>query len=271
MNKLKILSDYLKSAGLKEQAYGVIKLGQTEEPTAFDPTRPRLSDLHKALKKRLNREKESPDPSDMIPPSEEDLFLYPSDMIPPSEEDLFPPAEESENIWDETEDWMKGIPENLLTTASDKPIGKIRDLSSLCKNGPKPVGVWYAQGSEWLRFISIEMPVVMEEVNYVYSVKPNYSSGDLKTSSGGVLRLDTEEKVLQFSNMYSKRLTGYSFEVSWPIVCSRWDGIEIIPYQQSLSLKSSTSWYGTWDIPSGCIWRQGGALEIDLLRSRPGL
>ena len=256
MNKLKILSDYLKSAGLKEQAYGVIKLGQTEEPTAFDPTRPRLSDLHKALKKRLNREKESPDPSDMIPPSEEGLF---------------PPAEESENIWDETEDWMKGIPENLLTTASDKPIGKIRDLSSLCKNGPKPVGVWYAQGSEWLRFISIETPVVMEKVNYVYSVKPNYSSGDLKTSSGGVLRLDTEEKVLQFSNMYSKRLTGYSFEVSWPIVCSRWDGIEIIPYQQSLSLKSSTSWYSTWDIPSGCIWRQGGALEIALLRSRPGL
>ena len=256
MNKLKILSDYLKSAGLKEQAYGVIKLGQTEEPTAFDPTRPRLSDLLKALTERLNREEESPDPSDMIPPSEEDLF---------------PPAEESENIWDETEDWMKGIPANLLTTASDKPIGKIRDLSSLCKNGPKPVGVWYAQGSEWLRFISIETPVVMEKVNYVYSVKLNYSSGDLKTSSGGVLRLDTEEKVLQFSNMYSKRLTGYSFEVSWPIVCSRWDGIEIIPYQQSLSLKSSTSWYGTWDIPSGCIWRQGGALEIDLLRSRPGL
>ena len=57
MNKLKILSDYLKSAGLKEQAYGVIKLGQTEEPTAFDPTRPRLSDLHKALKKDLTEKK----------------------------------------------------------------------------------------------------------------------------------------------------------------------------------------------------------------------
>lgn len=256
MNKLKTLSDYLKSAGLKEQAYGVIKLGQTEEPTALDPTRPRLSDLIKDLTERLNRKKESPDPSDMIPPSKEDLF---------------PPAEESENIWDETEDWMKGIPANLLTTASDKPIGKIRDLSSLCKNGPKPVGVWYAQGSDWLRFISIGRPVVMEKVNYVYSVKPNYSSGDLRTSSGGVLKLDTEEKVLQFSDMYSKRLTGHSFEVSWPIVCSRWDGIEIIPYQQNLSLKSSTSWYSTWDIPSGCIWRQGGALEIDLLRSRPGL
>jgi hypothetical protein len=192
-------------------------------------------------------------------------------MVPPSEEDEFPTAEESEDIWDETEDWMKGIPANLLTITSDKPIGKVRDSSSLCKNGPKPAGIWYAQGSDWLSFISVGNRGLMEGMNYVYSVKPNYSSGDLRTSSGGVLKLDTGEKVLQFSNMYAKRLTGYSFEVSWPIVCSRWDGIEIIPYQQNLSLESSTSWYNGWDIPSGCIWRQGGVSEIDLLRARPGL
>ena len=214
MNKLKILSNYLKSAGLTEQSRLVIKLAQME-----------------------NKDETLPEEEE----EEESFYSYGRKL----------------------DDWMKELPSDSMVTVSPKPIEAIKDFSGSCTAAPKPRGVWYAPGSEWLDWMSGEMPDWLNDVNYIYKLTPNYSGG--LDSSGGVLRLSTEEDILRFSEEFSIS----SYEIDWAKVASIWDGIEIIPYQHSLGY--SIRWYYGWDIASGCIWRPSGASEFSLLRSRPGL
>lgn len=47
--------------------------------------------------------------------------------------------------------------------------------------------------------------------------------------------------------------------IDWPLVATRYDGIEIAPYQYAHRMGSL--WYNTWDCASGCIW------NIDAIRS----
>jgi hypothetical protein len=274
MNKLKTLSNYLKLYGLNDQARDVIKLGQSE--LSLDTNQEKLGSLDPNLMKLLRERLQREDPkliSKDLPPSEEDeedIWDQTENWMKGIPEVLPPSEEDEEDIWDKREGWMRGISNGLLITTSYEPIDRIKDSSSLCGSGPKPNGIWYAQGSDWLRFISIEAPFTMSEMNYIYSIRPNYSSGDLTNSSGGVLKLDTEDKILQFSKKYSKRLTGSWHEIYWPIVCSKWDGIEIIPHQNALTTEPTTRWYSLWDIASGCIWRPSGVSSLELISSRPG-
>jgi hypothetical protein len=46
--------------------------------------------------------------------------------------------------------------------------------------------------------------------------------------------------------------------IDWKRVASRYAGIEICPYQNSLRMKAITGWYYPWDVASGCIWSPAG-------------
>ena len=83
---------------------------------------------------------------------------------------------------------------------------------------------------------------------------PRLAAGDPRYADyvGGVLRLSTEEEVVEFSRTYS------NFDkVDWHKVALIWDGIEICPYQRSLRL-GTIGWYSAWDVASGCIWQPVG-------------
>ena len=220
MNKLKFLSNYLKSAGLTEQYRLIAKLAQIEN-------------------------------KDEISPEEEEDDIYYDDQ--------------------EFDDWMRGLPSGSMITVSSKLIDTIKDFSGKNSVEMKPSGIWYAQGSAWLDWMSSEMPDSLNDVNYIYKITPSYSGG--LDSSGGVLRLSTEEDVIIFSKRFGIDLLGFGSVqfIDWSKVVSVWDGIEIIPYQRSLRLDRHTGWYYGWDIASGCIWRPSGVSSLELISSRPGL
>ena len=185
------------------------------------------------------------------------------------------PTEENDYSYDEPEerfdDWMEPLPRDGLILVSPGPISEVKDMSGNCKRGWKPVGLWYANGTEWLEFLKYNMPDWMEKVNYIYKINPNYSSGGLD-GNGGVLKLSTEEEVIEFSKEYGVDPYGSGSvdHANWSAVARRWDGIEIIPYQYSLRMGRHTGWYYTWDVGSGCIWRPNGVSSLELISSRPG-
>ena len=43
--------------------------------------------------------------------------------------------------------------------------------------------------------------------------------------------------------------------IDWKKVASKYDGIEIVPYQPKARM--NLLWYYGWDIASGCIWNLG--------------
>lgn len=168
-------------------------------------------------------------------------------------------------------DWLKDLPKDELISASSGLISNIIDTSGSCSIDDKPNGLWYAIGSDWVSLLAYENSDRMSEVNYIYKVKPKYSSG--LNSSGGVLKLSSKMDVINFSmrlGTTSQYGTGTD-RIDWAKVSTIWDGVEIIPYQDSLRLSDYTAWYYAWDLPSGCIWRSGGASDLELIRSRPGL
>jgi len=194
-------------------------------------------------------------------------YLY-LKKIAQSEPDLF--EEDEEDFGRGMEDWLKGLPRNELILTSPQMISGVRDTSGSCSTAWKPVGLWYASGTDWIEYLTYNMPDWISKVNYVYKIKPKYSSG--LDGSGGVLKLSTEEEVRDFSEQFGISRYGRGIDyVDWGSVSKIWDGIEIIPYQDSLRMDSATDWYYAWDIASGCIWRPSGASELELIRTRPGL
>lgn len=183
--------------------------------------------------------------------------------------DEIEPEEEEEETFEE---WMGSVPKNELILVSPEKISEVKDTAGSCTLGSKPVGLWYANGTEWLEFLKYEMPDYMEKINHIYKIKPNYSSGGIYASGGGVLKLSTAKDVLDFTSQYGvdRYRTGSIDYIDWSLVANDWDGIEIIPYQRSLRMGNETSWYYTWDIGSGCIWSPFGVSNLELLSSRPG-
>lgn len=166
-------------------------------------------------------------------------------------------------------DWFGySVADEIKVTVVHTPITEVRDVSGKQVRGWKPFGLWYACGGAWIEWLETEMPEWLEDGKYLYEVRPNYSAGGLAAGRygdyvGGVLRLSTEEEVVEFSRTYS------NFDkVDWYEVASIWDGIEICPYQDDLRL-SMHGWYYPWDVASGCIWRPSGlASPLVLLKSR---
>jgi hypothetical protein len=165
-------------------------------------------------------------------------------------------------------DWFGySVADEIKVTIVHTPV-KLRDTSAKQDVGWKPFGLWYACGGEWIEWMESEMPEWLEDGQYLYEVQPTYSAGGLAAGRsgkyvGGVLRLTTEEEVVEFSRTYS------NFDkVDWHEVASIWDGIEICPYQDDLRL-SMHNWYYPWDVASGCVWRPYGGIErLTLLKSR---
>lgn len=63
-----------------------------------------------------------------------------------------------------------------------------------------------------------------------------------------LLIIDSVTSLMDFDQDY-----GLGFDVIWPRVEQKYDGIIITPYQWSQRL-GKIRWYYTWDCASGCIW-----------------
>ncbi len=132
-------------------------------------------------------------------------------------------------------------------TMSKKPIEKlnfpVRQPSDWGVGG-KPLGLWYGFGSSWLDWVESEMPDWRGEYFYYIDVDKNK-----------VLRLSKYTDLLQFTSDYKDRKVEYNL-IDWQKVAKKYSGIEINPYIYRARLDAKISWYYTWDVASGCIWKE---------------
>lgn len=110
---------------------------------------------------------------------------------------------------------------------------------------PKPNGFWYSAGDAWLEWCKSDMPQWVGEHACV-----------LDLGASNILQLDTLEKIKAFSLEFGNKLytQARAVFIDWPTVATRWDGIEIIPYQWSIRTDPDHFWYYGWDVASGCVW-----------------
>ena len=119
----------------------------------------------------------------------------------------------------------------------------------------KPRGLWYGIGSEWIDWVRSEMPQWEKNYNHIYEIFLNEPR---------ILRLNSEDAVLKFSEDYRPRTTknrGYGL-INWQNVALDYSGIELNPYFWDLRYNNRTLWYSAWDIPSGCVWKSDAIIDI---------
>lgn len=122
---------------------------------------------------------------------------------------------------------------------SKKPI-ELKQRTFSQQNSMKPSGFWYGFGNEWIDWVRSEMP--QWEGNYIYEVD---------IGSSNVLQIKNGEELEKFHNEYVESNIS-EYNIKWPEVSKKYDGIEINPYQWEARLEYS--WYYGWDIASGCVW-----------------
>jgi hypothetical protein len=150
---------------------------------------------------------------------------------------------------------------NRYVLSSDPLV--VRDSTGDQHASPKPMGIWYACGSEWLDWLESEMPQWLTggrgtgPVRYIYRL----------TLGTKILKLDTEDKVKAFSQKYLDRgpAAYRDYSIDWPRIAQKYHGVEAAPY--FWSLRHALSWYGGWDVASGCVWNPKGIRKLTLVAS----
>jgi hypothetical protein len=107
----------------------------------------------------------------------------------------------------------------------------------------KPAGFWYGFGNSWIQWTKSEMPEWSGK--YIYEVN---------IGNANVLKIDTYSKLLKFNDEFSAQSTPGISSIDWAKVSKKYDGIEIVPYQNNARMNFKLLWYYGWDVASGCIW-----------------
>ena len=142
---------------------------------------------------------------------------------------------------------------------SDEEVINFTDTNQEKSPSDKPNGLWYAIGNEW--------------VNWVRGNNSEWESDNLhKIEIGeGILILDTENKIEDFSHTYGLTFSEYyntsiihdSIDyIKWGDVSKIYNGIEII---KPRSYSNYYRWLPSWDISSGCVWNKNGVNSIKLI------
>ena len=122
---------------------------------------------------------------------------------------------------------------------SKQPI-ELKQRSYTQDVGMKPSGFWYGFGKSWIDWCKSEMPEWFGQ--YIYNVNVN---------DNNILKINNINELIEFDKKYSVNTMGFS-QIDWKNVASKYDGIEIVPYQSQARMKFL--WYYGWDVASGCVW-----------------
>ena len=145
------------------------------------------------------------------------------------------------------------INSKLRIHISSKPIDKLYSRDVMQGNEPvtKPNGLWYGFGREWLDLLMHDLERDISK-HYIYFVKI--------TNSSKILRIHNKEGMISFVEKYYWKPL-----IDWRRVANDYSGIEINPWQGKLYREmSNMSWYGTWDVASGCVW-DTSCIELKLI------
>jgi len=128
---------------------------------------------------------------------------------------------------------------------------------------PKPHGLFYACGDEWLRYVKNPdnmMGQFKKGRAFLYRLEVNYTTID-KPDANAVCKIDSDEAFEKFTSIYVK---GESFaSPDWHAVADEFAGIEFCP------LPHGPRWLSGYDIDQGCVWNKAAIKSHKLLFHDP--
>lgn len=113
----------------------------------------------------------------------------------------------------------------------------------------KPDGLWYACGSDWLRWFSVEMPHLFERYEYLYLLDLDKSRMKL---------IQTEAQLIELHAAYSSQRGEFTL-IDWPRIARDYGGFELCPMHWNHF--EDMDWLLHWNVASGCIW------DIDVIKN----
>jgi hypothetical protein len=113
---------------------------------------------------------------------------------------------------------------------------------------PKPKGLWYGVGFEWLDF-------TISDFTSFYDKNKNVSVFEFDVNSANLLRITNFDELTAFDKEYCTSTERYR-NPDWVRLAKEYNGIEIAPY--IYKGRFEISWYYGWDVASGCIWNPKG-------------
>jgi len=131
----------------------------------------------------------------------------------------------------------------------------------------KPRGVWYSpvEGSlpawrAWCRWENwspgrYTKKYRLENLHYTRLDQALTGQGQNK-----ILLLEDEWEVIKFATQFKAKKTD---NIDWQQLASLVAGIEVNPYQHGTKHEPGCSWYGWWDVASGCIWRKPDGIVVE--------
>lgn len=164
----------------------------------------------------------------------------------------------------------------MLLHATDKKLLKIKNKKQT--DTYKPRGLWYASGTDWLKWAIDED--YKNTYKYFYKLKMNYTDID-NVDKNSVLKLDNRRDYVKFIREYELGADPGFETIDWKRVAKDYAGLELIPYEdymKSFMDKEMASelglehapimWSSGWDVASGCVWRVTGIKSVSRIRTR---
>ena len=153
---------------------------------------------------------------------------------------------------------LKVGPNQRILALSEPWKGFPSDIKQEKDGAHKPNGVWYGCGDSWLKWISMNMTSRLDKVNYVY---------ELELDQEFVLTITNAKEFKTFEWEYwgaapwqkrggwsdSGPPDGQYERIDFNLLAGQYDGIEICPYLPEFRM-STSNWYYSWDVASGCLW-----------------
>lgn len=139
-------------------------------------------------------------------------------------------------------------------------------------NRPKPLGLWFAVGDEWLNFM-LENKFNINKYKYLYEVVYNKNK---------LIIINDLKDLYLFSQQYGIKDNKYVSGIAWEKVVSttKKSGIIIHPNLKTILFNykmfatndfdfmhyfNDMEWYLTWDVSSGVIWKKDGLKSFKLI------
>jgi len=140
----------------------------------------------------------------------------------------------------------------IHSTDPEECLGTVADARAPTEDAFKPNGLWYGLGRSWFEWTESEH--FHEWIGHVYRLHLDRSA---------MLLLRTVGDLDAFTERYRSADWRGRYTINWRAVALAYDGIEIAPYQWERRME--LSWYYSWDVASGCIWRANAVKEVEVL------
>ena len=154
---------------------------------------------------------------------------------------------------------------------SDKPLEYPRDTLDPGNYG-RPNGLWVSVGNAWLVHQYGQWSEKREKSSPIgsnhYPHRFKYANEIAIASDNDILVITNESEFKAFSDEYSElRLSAFGQEIrliKWREMRRRHQGVIISPHLDDMAIRINAQgepsyipesiWYGTWVVPSGCLW-----------------